>query len=240
MMNQLHRSTLAQRILVADNGPQTTRVLRSSLAARGYEVQVANEGEEALKIFNAWAPHLVITDLSVPNMGGLELCRRIRAVSQVLFIMLSVKREERTKVEALDAGADDYISKPFGVNEMLARVRAMLRRTPATIDQQDKVLQVGDFRADLEARSIKVHKTEVHLTLKEYELLVYLIRHPNKVVTHRALLGAVWGGDYVEQTEYLRVFVGQIRKKIEPNPTKPHYIRTEPWIGYRFSPGVQK
>jgi len=236
-MNPSHR-TLAQRILVVDDESQIARVLRRSLAARGYEVQVASEGEEALEIFNAWAPDLVITDLSMPNMGGLELCRRIRATSQAPIIVLSVKGEERAKVEALDAGADDYVTKPFGIDELLARVRATLRRAPATADQQVKVLQVGDFRADLESHSVKAHGAELHLTPKEYELLVYLIRHPNKVLTHRALLGAVWGGDYVEQTEYLRVFIGQLRKKIEADPAKPRYILTEPWIGYRFNPGV--
>jgi two-component system KDP operon response regulator KdpE len=224
------------RILVVDDEPQIARVLRRSLGARGYEVQVANEGEEALEIFNAWSPDLVITDLSMPNMGGLELCRRIRAISQAPIIVLSVKGEERTKVEALDAGADDYITKPFGIDELLARVRATLRRAPATSDQQVKFLQVGDFHADLEAHSIKARGAEVHLTPKEYELLVYLIRHPNKVLTHRALLGAVWGGDYVEQTEYLRVFIGQLRKKIESDPSKPRHILTEPWVGYRFNP----
>jgi len=231
MMNQ------SQRILVVDDEAQIARVLRRSLAARGYEVQVAGEGEEALEIFNAWGPDLVITDLSMPNMGGLELCRRIRATSQAPIIVLSVKGEERAKVEALDAGADDYVTKPFGIDELLARVRATLRRAPATADQQVKVLQVGDFQADLESHSVKARDAEVHLTPKEYELLVYLIRHPNKVLTHRALLGAVWGGDYVEQTEYLRVFIGQLRKKIETDPAKPRYILTEPWIGYRFNPG---
>jgi two-component system KDP operon response regulator KdpE len=227
----------SQRILVVDDEAQIARVLRRSLAARGYEVQVAGCGEEALGIFNSWAPDLVITDLSMPNMGGLELCRRIRATSQAPIIVLSVKGEERAKVEALDAGADDYVTKPFGIDELLARVRATLRRAPATADQQVKVLQAGDFLADLESHSVKARGGEVHLTPKEYELLVYLIRHPNKVLTHRALLGAVWGGDYVEQTEYLRVFIGQLRKKIEADPAKPRYILTEPWIGYRFNPG---
>ncbi|HKQ75344.1 MAG TPA: response regulator transcription factor [Blastocatellia bacterium] len=226
----------SQRILVVDDEIQIARVLRRSLAARGYEVQVASEGEEALEIFKSWAPDLVITDLSMPNMGGLELCRRIRATSQSPILVLSVKGEERTKVEALDAGADDYVTKPFGIDELLARVRAVLRRAPATADQQVKVLQVGDFQADLESHSLKVRGAEVHLTPKEYELLVHLIRHPNKVLTHRALLGAVWGGDYVEQTEYLRVFIGQLRKKIEADSAKPRYILTEPWIGYRFNP----
>lgn len=226
----------SQRILVVDDEPQIARVLRRSLASRGYEVQVAGEGEEALEIFNSWAPDLVITDLSMPNMGGLELCRRIRATSHAPIIVLSVKGEERAKVEALDAGADDYVTKPFGIDELLARVRAALRRAPTATDQRIKVLQAGDFRADTEAHNVEVRGAEVHLTPKEYELLVYLIRHPNKALTHRALLGAVWGGDYVEQTEYLRVFIGQLRKKIEPDPAKPRYILTEPWIGYRFNP----
>lgn len=225
----------ALRILVVDDEAQIARVLRRSLAARGYEVQTAGDGEEALATFNSWPPDLVITDLSMPNMTGLELCRRLRAASRVPIIVLSVKGEERTKVAALDAGADDYITKPFGIDELLARVRAILRRVPATGDQQVTTLQAGDFQVDLEARSVRVRSAEVHLTPKEYELLVYLLRHPNKVLTHRTLLGAIWGGDYVEQTEYLRVFIGQLRKKIEADPAKPRYILTEPWIGYRFN-----
>jgi len=225
-----------QRILVVDDEPQIGRVLRRSLSARGYEVQVAVNGEEALDVFNTWTPDLVITDLSMPHMGGIELCRRIRAISRVPIIVLSVKGEERTKVEALDNGADDYITKPFGIDELLARVRATLRRIPANLEAQVKTILTGDFQIDLEARTVIVRNEEVHLTPKEYELLVYLIQHPNKVLTHRILLGAIWGGDYVEQTEYLRVFIGQLRKKIEPDHTKPRYIITEPWIGYRFNP----
>jgi two-component system, OmpR family, KDP operon response regulator KdpE len=225
------------RILVVDDEPQIGRVLRRSLSARGYEVQVAANGEEALQTFGTWTPDLVIADLSMPNMGGLELCRRLRAQSLVPIIVLSVKGEERVKVEALDAGADDYITKPFGIDELLARVRAALRRSPATAGNQVKTFQTGDFLIDLEARTVKVQNEMIHLTPKEYELLVYLIQHPNKVLTHRTLLGAIWGGDYVEQTEYLRVFIGQLRKKIEPDPSKPRYIMTEPWVGYRFNPG---
>jgi two-component system KDP operon response regulator KdpE len=228
---------ISQRILVVDDEPQITRVLRRSLAAGGYEVHVAGEGEEALEIFNACAPDLVITDLSMPNMGGLELCRRIRAASQAPIIVLTVKGEERAKVEALDAGADDYVTKPFGIDELLARVRAALRRASVVAYHQVEVLQGGDFQVDLEARIVKARGKELHLTPKEYDLLVYLIRNPNKVLTHRALLGAVWGSDYFEQTEYLRVFIGQLRKKIEPDPAKPRYILTEPWVGYRFNAG---
>jgi two-component system KDP operon response regulator KdpE len=226
------------RILVVDDEVQIGRVLRRSLSARGYEVQVAADGEEALGVFDSWSPDLVITDLSMPNMGGIELCRRLRAVSRVPIIVLSVKGEERIKVEALDAGADDYVTKPFGIDELLARVRATLRRAPVNTGTQAKAVLTGDFHLDLEARTVKVRDQEVHLTPKEYELLIYLIQHPNKVLTHRVLLGAIWGGDYIEQTEYLRVFIGQLRKKIEADSAKPRYILTEPWVGYRFDPGA--
>lgn len=225
----------ARRILVVDDETQITRVLRRSLSAKGYEVQTANDGEEALTVFAQWPANLVITDLSMPQMGGLELCRRLRAVSPVPIIVLSVKGEERAKVEALDAGADDYVTKPFGIDELLARVRATLRRIPATGAREAGEIELGDFRVDVEARSVQVRGAEVRLTPKEYELLVYLIRHAGKVLTHRVLLGAIWGGDYTEQTEYLRVFIGQLRKKIELDPAKPRYILTEPWIGYRFN-----
>jgi two-component system KDP operon response regulator KdpE len=227
----------AQRILVVDDETQIARVLRRGLSARGYEVQTASDGEEALSTFSQWPADLVITDLSMPQMGGLELCRRLRKLSQVPIIVLSVKGEERTKVEALDAGADDYVTKPFGIDELLARVRAALRRAPASPEREVKEIALGDFHVDLEARTVAVRGEEVHLTPKEYELLAYLIRHAGKVLTHRVLLGAIWGGDYTEQTEYLRVFVGQLRKKIEADPSKPRYILTEPWIGYRFNPG---
>jgi two-component system KDP operon response regulator KdpE len=225
----------SRRILVVDDETQITRVLRRSLSAKGYEVQTASDGEEALAVFAQWPSDLVITDLSMPQMGGLELCRRLRASSQVPIIVLSVKGEERAKVEALDAGADDYVTKPFGIDELLARVRATLRRAPAANDRLVKEIELGDFHVDLESRTVTVRQEEVHLTPKEYELLLYLIRHAGKVLTHRVLLGAVWGGDYTEQTEYLRVFIGQLRKKIEPDPANPHYILTEPWIGYRFN-----
>jgi len=224
-----------QRILVVDDEPQITRVLRRSLATHGYEAQTASGGEEALQVFREWSPDLVITDLSMPDMGGLELCRRLRAVSRVPVIVLSAKGEERLKVEALDVGADDYVTKPFGMDELLARIRAALRRSNAS--PTEVKIEVGDFQADLEAHVIKVRGEEVRLTPKEYELLVHLIQHAGKVLTHRKLLSAVWGGDYVEQTEYLRVFIGHLRKKIEIDPARPKHILTEPWTGYRFDPG---
>jgi two-component system KDP operon response regulator KdpE len=228
-----------QRILIVDDEPQITRVLRRSLASHGYDVRSAADGESALETFGDWRPDLVITDLSMPNLNGIELCRRLRKLSAVPIVVLSVKGEEKTKVEALDAGADDYITKPFGMDELLARIRAALRRAsePQTDDPASTALGAGHFRVDLEARSVAVGDRQVHLTPKEYDLLVYLIRHPGKVLTHRTLLAAVWGGNYVEQTEYLRVFIGQLRKKIENDSASPRYILTEPWIGYRFNPG---
>jgi two-component system, OmpR family, KDP operon response regulator KdpE len=225
-----------QRILVVDDEPQLTRVLLRSLTTKGYDVRIAGDGEFALQTFHDWPPELVVTDLAMPNMSGLELCRRLRAISEVPIIVLSVRGEEKTKVEALDAGADDYVTKPFGMDELLARIRAALRRKPDA-DSKSKILEVGDFRIDLEGHSATQSGKELRLTPKEFDLLVHLLRNAGKVLTHRTLLGAVWGGDYTEQTEYLRVFIGQLRKKIEPDPSSPRYILTEPWIGYRFNPG---
>ena len=228
-----------KRILIVDDEPQITRVLRRSLMTHGYDVHSAADGEAALQTFGDWMPDLVVTDLSMPNMSGLELCRRLRAISQLPIIVLSVRGEERTKVEALDAGADDYVTKPFGMDELLARIRASLRRAPETDTESAlTILEVGDFRVDLETRKLTVEGREVHLTPKEYDLMIYFISHPGKVLTHRRLLAAVWGGGAVEQNEYLRVFIGQLRKKIEPNPAAPRYILTEPWTGYRFHPGA--
>ena len=225
-----------KRILVVDDEPQITRVLRTSLSSHGYDIRVANNGETALEIMKDWSPDLVITDLAMPNMDGLELCRRLRTKAQIPILVLSVRGEERTKVKALDAGADDYVTKPFGIEELLARVRANLRRVRPGESEQSPI-ELGDFRIDPGARTVEVRKRAVHLTPKEFDLLVYLARRAGKVVTHRALLGAVWGGDSTEQVEYLRVFVGQLRKKLEPATSSPRYIVTEPWIGYRFQPG---
>ena len=227
-----------QRILIVDDEPQTRRVLRRSLTERGYDVRVAADDLDALQTFGDWPPDLVVTDLSLPNTDGIQLCRNLRAISQLPIIMLSVRAEERTKVQALDAGADDYVTKPFGIDELLARIRAALRRALAAQlnNAVSPVIEVGDFRLDLETRSVVVKGQEVHLTPKEYDLLVYFISHPGKVLTHRTLLAAIWREDSLEQTDSLRVFVGQLRKKIEAEPTTPRYILTEPWIGYRFDP----
>ncbi|HLV86313.1 MAG TPA: response regulator transcription factor [Candidatus Sulfotelmatobacter sp.] len=223
-------------ILVVDDEPQITRVLRTSLSAQGYDIRVANSGDMALEIMKDWSPNLIITDLSMPAMDGIQLCRRVRAVSQIPIVVLSVRDKEQQKVEALDAGADDYVTKPFGMNELLARVRANLRRVPAE-NEPETIIEIGDFHIDIPARKVSVLHREVRLTPKEFDLLVFLARRPGKVVNHRTLLGAIWGGQSTEQVEYLRVFVGQLRKKLEPDASSPRYIVTEPWVGYRFEPG---
>ncbi len=221
-----------RRILVVDDEPQITRVLRTTLSAQAYDIRVANNGETALEIMKDWTPDLVITDLAMPHMDGLELCRQIRMTSEVPIIVLSVKGEERTKVKALDAGADDYVTKPVGMSELTARVRANLRRAPVT--DAEKVIKAGGVRIDLDAHKVTIRGREVRLTPKEFEVLVYLVRNRGKVVTHRNLLAAVWGGESTEQPEYLRVFVNRLRNKLEPDADSPRYILTEPHIGYRF------
>jgi len=169
-------------------------------------------------------------------MDGVELCRRIRERSTVPIIVLSVKGEERSKVEALDSGADDYVTKPFGIDELMARVRAALRRRGTTAVEAPSSFEVGDFRIDMDARRVHTQGREVRLTPKEFDLFVYMARHPSRVLTHAALLEAVWGQASQEQPEYLRVFMGQLRKKLEPDPSNPRYLVTEPWVGYRFNP----
>jgi two-component system KDP operon response regulator KdpE len=222
-----------KRILVVDDEPQITRVLRTSLSSQGYDIRVANDGETALEIMKDWTPDMVITDLAMPNMGGIELCRHLRLTTQIPIIVLSVRGDEKSKVQALDVGADDYVTKPFGMEELQARVRANLRRTAAN-NEEPTIIEAGDLRIDLTAHRVTVKDSEIHLTPKEFELIVYLARRPGRVVTHRALLGAIWGGNSTEQVEYLRVFVGQLRKKLEPDASSPRYILTEPWVGYRF------
>ena len=224
-------------ILVVDDEPQITRVLRTALTAQGYDIRVANNGEMALEIMKDWAPHLIITDLSMPQLDGVQLCRRVRAVSQVPILVLSVRDQERQKIEALDAGADDYVTKPFSMNELLARVRANLRRTPKS-EEPSEVVEVGDFHIDLATRTVVVAGRDLKLTPKEFDLLLYLSQHPRRVIPHRTLLAAVWGTNSTEQPEYLRVFIGQLRKKVEPDPAEPRYLLTERWVGYRFEPGA--
>lgn len=227
--------TQLRRILVVDDEPQIRLILQKALARQCYDVLTARDGATALESFHNWQPDLVVTDLSMPGMNGLELCRQLSAISDVPIIVLTVRGEEHLKVEALDAGADDYVTKPFGMDELLARFRALLRRASVP-SEHISVIETGDFSIDLDRRSVIVAGREVRLTPKEFDLLVYFLRHPTKVLTHRALTKAIWGGS-VDQTESLRFFIAQLRKKIEPEPASPRYILTEPWIGYRFNPG---
>jgi two-component system KDP operon response regulator KdpE len=223
---------MAGRILIIDDEPQITRVLRASFAAQTYDVRIANDPEEGLRTFHEWQPDLIVTDLMMPGMSGVEICRAIRASAATPIIVLSVRDQERSKVEALDAGADDYVTKPFGIQELLARVRAHLRRAP---ERSAATIEAGDFQIDVTAHSIAIAGKPLHLTPKEFDLLVHLARNAGKVMTHRALLTAVWGAQSAHQPEYLRVFVGQLRKKLEAETGK-QYIQTEPWVGYRFVP----
>jgi two-component system KDP operon response regulator KdpE len=220
------------RILVIDDESQITRVMRAALTAQGYDVRTANDPEEGIEVYKEWSPDLVITDLMMPGMSGVELTRALRMRGTTPILVLSVRDHERTKVEALDAGADDYVTKPFGIQELLARVRAHLRRAP---ERTTSAIELGDFVIDATAHLISVVGKPVHLTPKEFDLLVHLARHAGKVITHRALLTAVWGAQSAHQPEYLRVFVGQVRKKLEAE-TGRQYIQTEPWVGYRFVP----
>jgi two-component system, OmpR family, KDP operon response regulator KdpE len=220
------------RILVIDDETQITRVLRAALSAQGYDVRTANDPEDGLRVFKDWAPDLVITDLMMPGMSGVDVCRNIRTRGSTPVLVLSVREHERSKVEALDAGADDYVTKPFSIQELLARVRAHLRRAP---ERTTAAIEVGDFVVDQQAHSITVQGKAIHLTPKEFDLLLHLSRNAGKVMTHRALLTAVWGAQSAHQPEYLRVFVGQLRKKLETE-TGRQYIQTEPWVGYRFIP----
>jgi two-component system KDP operon response regulator KdpE len=223
---------MPDRILVIDDEPQITRVLRAAISAQGYDVRTANDPEEGLQVLRDWTPDLVITDLMMPGMSGVELTRAIRVHATTPILILSVRDHERSKVEALDAGADDYVTKPFGIQELLARVRAHLRRAP---ERTAQAMEVGDFVIDALAHSISVQGKPIHLTPKEFDLVVLLARHAGKVMTHRALLTSVWGAQSAHQPEYLRVFVGQVRKKLEAE-TGRQYIQTEPWVGYRFIP----
>ena len=235
-MKSLSRPEVKANILVVDDEPQITRVLKTSLSSQGYGIRTAADGEEALQTLKEWAPDLIVTDLRMPNMDGLELCRRVRTESRIPIIVLSVKGEETIKVEALDAGADDYVTKPFSINELVARIRAALRRASSTEQPQSALIEMGDFRIDVPARTVLVKNRDVRLTPKEFDLLVYFARHAGKVLTHRTLLSAAWGPNSVEQPEYLRVFIGQLRKKVEGDDSRK-YIITEPWVGYRFDPG---
>jgi two-component system, OmpR family, KDP operon response regulator KdpE len=221
------------RILIVDDEPQIRRVLKASLSSHGYEIHEAKSGEDALQSIRDQRFDLVLLDMNMPGMGGLEACKEIRRSSEIAIIMLTVRDSEQDKVAALDAGADDYVTKPFGMPELLARIRAALRRLPVA---EDETIRLGEgVVIDLATRRISRDGKTLRLTPKEFELLSYLIAHPNTPIPHAKLLQAVWGPDYGDQVEYLRVFINQLRKKIEVDPAEPRYLLTEPWVGYRFA-----
>lgn len=223
----------AARILVVDDEPQIRRVLKSALSAQGYEVFDVRTGEDALDAIRERRFDLILLDVNMPGMGGLEACRQIRPTSDVAIIMLTVRDAEEDKVAALDAGADDYVTKPFGTPELMARIRAALRRLPVTA-AASTVLDLGEIQIHPSDRRVTVRGKVVRLTPKEFDLLLYLASNPNVTIAHTRLLQAVWGPDYGDQVEYLRTFVNQLRKKIEVDPAHPVHLITEPWIGYRF------
>ena len=220
------------RILIVDDERQITRVLRTSLQSSGYEVTVANNGLEAFDLFASIAPDLIITDLAMPGMDGIDLTRAIRRLSEVPIIILSVRDQETMKVAALDEGADDYVTKPFSMPELLARVRANLRKS-AHDEPAPATLTVGDIFIDTASRLVRVHATDIHLTPKEFDLLLLLAASPNRVLTHKFLLRHIWGPAGEDQPEYLRVLIAQLRKKLDSNDSS-RYIESEPWIGYRL------
>ncbi len=222
------------KILIVDDEPQIRRTLRVTLSGSGYEVADARNGEEALDVLRAYLPDLVLLDLNMPGMGGLEACRAIRAGSDVAIIVLTVRDAEKEKVNALDAGADDYVTKPFSTPELLARIRAALRRLPVSPEGSPQVIELERLTIDFAARRVSAGGVTSRLTPKEFDLLRYLSANANQVVPHRKLLQAVWGPDYGDEVEYLRVFINHLRKKIERDPARPRHLLTEPWVGYRF------
>ena len=223
------------RILVVDDEPQIRRIMRTTLIGAGYEVDDAKTGEEALEKVRDFRPDLVLLDINMPGMGGVAACRVMREDTNIAIIMLTVRNTEKDKVEALDAGADDFVMKPFSTPELLARIRASLRRVPAAPQSSQERIRAGSLVIDFAARTVTNGDASFHLTPKELDLLRYLTQHANQAVPHRELLQAVWGPDYGDQVDYLRVFIKSLRKKIESNPGEPEYIITEPWVGYRFS-----
>ena len=224
----------AGRILVIDDEPQIRRIMRTTLITAGYEVDDTKTAEEGLEKVREFRPDLVLLDINMPGMGGLAACREIRADPNVAIIMLTVHNTEVAKVEALDAGADDFVTKPFSTPELLARIRAALRRIPVGQSAPSR-LRIGEITIDFAARTVARGTSNAHLTPKELDLLRYLTQHANEAVPHRELLQAVWGPDYGDQVDYLRAFIKSLRKKVEPDPEHPQYIMTEPWIGYRFN-----
>jgi two-component system KDP operon response regulator KdpE len=224
----------AGAILVVDDDPQIRRVLKVTLTSQGYEVDDARSGDEALEKVRAARFDLVLLDMNMPGMTGLETCRLLRAHSEIAIIMLTVRDNESDKVEALDAGADDYVTKPFHPSELSARIRAALRRAPSTQMAAIEQLVLGGVTVDFNARQVATRRGPVRLTPKEFDVLRYLAAHANKTVGHRELLQNVWGPDYGDEVDYLRVVINQLRKKIEATPARPQFLLTEPWVGYRL------
>ncbi len=222
------------RILIVDDEPKILGTLAPLLRARGYEVFTAMNGRAALETVDRDKPDLIVLDLGLPDTDGVDLCREIREGQNVPIVVLSARGAEGDKVRALDVGADDYVTKPFGAEELLARIRAALRRSDAPSPPSEPIVR-GGLTIDRERFRVMRDGEEVRLTPKEFELLTYLAQHPGRVLTHRAILKAIWGPNAVDQPEHLRVLIGSLRKKIEANPSSPHYILTEPWIGYRFA-----
>jgi two-component system, OmpR family, KDP operon response regulator KdpE len=227
--------TQAARILLVDDEVSIQKAVAPLLRSRGYDVEVAGTGTDALKRFGERTPDLIVLDLGLPDLQGTEVCRRIRTASQVPIVVLSARGAEADKVNALDLGADDYITKPFGPEELLARIRVALRRVKSDDEAQTGHFQAGDLAIDYDRRRVLVKNTEIRLTPKEFELLTLLARNHDRVLTHRAILKAVWGANAVEQPEHLWTLVAQLRKKIEPDPAKPRYLVSEPWVGYRLT-----
>jgi len=223
------------RVLVVDDERHIRRSLEVSLECRGYAVETAETGEHAMTALTNRLPDLVVLDLVMPGLDGLEVIRRVRERSAIPIIVLSALGDERRKVHALELGADDYVTKPFGTEELLARIRALLRRA-AGAQSSEPIYISGGLSVDFDRREVRMDGTLIALTPTEYDLLKYLIEHAGKVLTHRMLLEAVWGSAYTDQTQYLRVFVGHLRKKLEPEPTRPRFILTDPGVGYRFRP----
>jgi two-component system, OmpR family, KDP operon response regulator KdpE len=222
------------RILVVDDEPQIRRVMRATLVTEGYEVADARSGDDALDRLHSEKYDLVLLDINMPGITGIETCRQIRLVSDVSIIMMTVRDLESDKVAALDVGADDYVTKPFSMPEMLARIRATLRRTVFSAASGVSNLRIGEVEIDFRARRLTAQGKQIRLSSKEFDLLSYLASHPNRAIPHEELLHAVWGPDYGEEREYLRVFINRLRKKIEPSPQQPQYLLKEPWIGYRL------
>lgn len=228
-MSKLH-------VLVVDDEPAVRRTLRTNLLVRGYDVTAVETGEDALEEFARRHVDLVILDLMLPGIPGVDVCAAVRAASTVPILVLSARGEEQTKVRALDLGADDYLTKPFGIDELLARVRALLRRSPGGESEGSSVLRVGNLTVNTDAREARRHDTRLDLTAREFDVLAFLMRNTGRVVTHRVLLQAVWGPEYERETHYLRVFINRLRRKIEDDPSNPRYIVTEPGVGYRLVP----